>query len=128
MTRHVSEKAGSRSDPMLLTSDRTGRYEQRACRQRQIPSSLVLPVIVSVPTTSAWRLHAIQGFLVLWLANGFTLPVIATYMAGPPGTAPPEVTPLFEVSVAWGVAIFLFMSAVAHSHRRPGSISGIAKT
>ena len=59
-------------------------------------------------------LHAIQGFLVLWLANGFTLPVIATYMAGPPGFAPPEVTPLFDMSVAWGVAIFLFMSAVAH--------------
>jgi len=59
-------------------------------------------------------LHAIQGVLVLWLANGFTLPVIATYMAGPPGSAPPEVTPLFEVSIAWGVAIFLFMSAVAH--------------
>jgi hypothetical protein len=59
-------------------------------------------------------LHAIQGLLVLWLANGFTLPVIATYMTGPPGSAPPAVTPLFEVSVAWGVAIFLFMSAVAH--------------
>jgi hypothetical protein len=59
-------------------------------------------------------LHAIQAFLVLWLANGFTLPVIATYIGGPPGSAPPEVTPLFEVSIAWGVAIFLFMSAVAH--------------
>jgi hypothetical protein len=59
-------------------------------------------------------LHAAQGLLILWLANGFTLPVIATYIAGPPGSGTPEVTPLYEVSIAWGVAVFLFMSAVAH--------------
>ena len=59
-------------------------------------------------------LHAFQGVVVLVLANGFTLPVIATYMEGPPGAAPPASEPLFDVSVAWGVALFLFMSAVAH--------------
>ena len=59
-------------------------------------------------------LHAIQGILVLVLANDFTLPVIATFMDGPPGAAPPSVEPLFELSIAWGVAIFLFMSAIAH--------------
>lgn len=59
-------------------------------------------------------LHLAQGILVLALANDFSLPVIATYMDGPPGAAPPSVEPLFNVSIAWGVAIFLFMSAVAH--------------
>jgi hypothetical protein len=59
-------------------------------------------------------LHAIQGMLILALANDFTLPVIATYMAGPPGVTSPSVEPLFDVSIAWGVAIFLFISAVAH--------------
>jgi hypothetical protein len=59
-------------------------------------------------------LHAIQGALVLALANDFTLPVIATYMAGPPGASQPSVEPLFEVSIAWGVAVFLFISAAAH--------------
>ncbi len=59
-------------------------------------------------------LHLAQGILVLVLANDFSLPVIATYMDGPPGAAPPSVEPLFNVSIAWGVAIFLFMSAVAH--------------
>lgn len=59
-------------------------------------------------------LHAVQGFAVLGLSNGFTLPVIATYMTGPPGVAAPVAEPLFEVSVAWGVATFLFMSALAH--------------
>ncbi len=59
-------------------------------------------------------LHALQGILVLALANDFSLPVIATYMDGPPGAGEPEVTPLFDVSIAWGVAVFLFMSALAH--------------
>ena len=59
-------------------------------------------------------LHMAQGIVVLVLANDFTLPVIATFMEGPPGAAPPSVDPLFDVSIAWGVAIFLFMSAVAH--------------
>jgi hypothetical protein len=35
-------------------------------------------------------------------------------MAGPPGVTDPSIEPLFDVSVAWGVAIFLFISAVAH--------------
>jgi hypothetical protein len=59
-------------------------------------------------------LHAAQAVLVLALANGFTLPVVATFIAGPPGAAPPAVEPLFEVSIAWGVAAFFLMSALAH--------------
>lgn len=59
-------------------------------------------------------LHAIQGVIVLILANDFTLPVVATYMTGIPGASDPSIEPLFDVSIAWGVAIFLFMSAVAH--------------
>lgn len=59
-------------------------------------------------------LHLGQGLLVLALANDFALPVIATFMDGPPGAAPPSVDELFDVSIAWGVAIFLFMSAAAH--------------
>jgi hypothetical protein len=59
-------------------------------------------------------LHALQGGLVLALANDFTLPVIATYMTGPPGATDPSVEPLLDVSIAWGVALFLFISAIAH--------------
>jgi hypothetical protein len=39
--------------------------------------------------------------------------VIGTFLTGPPGVEP-AIEPLFEVSVAWGVATFLFMSAAAH--------------
>ncbi|MGA7272923.1 MAG: heliorhodopsin HeR [Acidimicrobiia bacterium] len=59
-------------------------------------------------------LHAFQGLAVLILSNGFTLPVVGTFMTGPPGSAPPQAQPLFEVSVAWGVALFFFLSAAAH--------------
>lgn len=59
-------------------------------------------------------LHLGQGVLVLALANDFSLPVIATFMDGPPGAMPPSVEGLFDFSIAWGVAIFLFMSAAAH--------------
>jgi hypothetical protein len=59
-------------------------------------------------------LHATQGVAVLALANDFALPVTATFMTGPPGFSPAEVAPLFEIRLAWGVALFLFMSAAAH--------------
>ncbi len=58
-------------------------------------------------------LHAIQGILVLVLANDFTLPVTATFLEGPPGTES-ELETLFDVRIAWGVAAFLFLSALAH--------------
>jgi heliorhodopsin len=59
-------------------------------------------------------LHAVQGVAVLALATAFALPVTASFMAGPPGTPVGLPTTLFEVSVAWGVALFLFLSAGFH--------------
>jgi hypothetical protein len=62
----------------------------------------------------AAALHAAQAIAVLLLANGFTLPVTATYMQGPPGTPPGDPTTLFDVRTAWGVAAFFALSALAH--------------
>ncbi|MDH3190581.1 MAG: heliorhodopsin HeR [Acidimicrobiia bacterium] len=59
-------------------------------------------------------LHAAQGAAVLALANGFTLPVVASYMTGPPGAGEAETVLVFDLSFAWGVAAFLFLSAIAH--------------
>ena len=59
-------------------------------------------------------LHAIQGIVVLVLANDFALPVTATFIDGIPGADPPELSKLFEIRIAWGVAAFLFLSAIAH--------------
>ena len=59
--------------------------------------------------------HLIQAVLVLVLANSFALPVVATYMTGPPGphTGRQTVT-LFHLRTAWVVAAFFLLSAVAH--------------
>ncbi len=59
-------------------------------------------------------LHALQGLAVLLLANNFTLPVTETFLEGPPGSAPPQPEALFDLSIAWGVAVFLFLSAFFH--------------
>ncbi|MGE3961298.1 MAG: heliorhodopsin HeR [Dehalococcoidia bacterium] len=63
---------------------------------------------------AAGLLHAAQGALVLALANDFSLPVTGTFMEGPPGADPAEPVVLLDVPFAWGVALFLFMSAAAH--------------
>ena len=59
-------------------------------------------------------LHLVQGIAVLALANDFALPVTATFLEDAPGAAGPTLSELFEVRIAWGVAAFLFLSAVAH--------------
>lgn len=58
--------------------------------------------------------HLTQMFLILFLANDFTLPITAAYVFGPPGTpANPPVT-LLNSSIAIGVALFFALSAFFH--------------
>jgi len=87
-------------------------------------SSLPHPAADPMPAASAtslrrWNLgiglvHALQGVAVVALATAFVLPVTATFMEGPPGSPAGAPTTLFYVSVAWGVALFLFLSAGFH--------------
>ena len=53
--------------------------------------------------TAMGALHAVQAVLVLVLANDFALPVTATFLTDQPGAAPPEISELFEIRIAWGV-------------------------
>jgi hypothetical protein len=55
---------------------------------------------------------AIQAALIAVLTNDFSLPVTATFMNGPPGTAP-ELRHLFNIATGWGVMVFLAISAVS---------------
>ena len=55
---------------------------------------------------------AVEAVAIALLTNGFTLPVTATYMSGPPGT-PAELTTLFDVPLGWGVFAFVAISALA---------------
>ena len=59
-------------------------------------------------------LHLVQGILVVVLATDFSLPITATYLLGPPGSTQTEQVVLLDVSLAWGVASFLFLSALFH--------------
>jgi hypothetical protein len=55
---------------------------------------------------------AVQAVLIAVLTNNFSLPVTATFMSGPPGTAP-ELHRLFDIATGWGVFVFLAISAAA---------------
>ncbi|QCX27906.1 heliorhodopsin HeR [Nocardioides jishulii] len=62
----------------------------------------------------AAALHVAQAVAVVVLATDFALPVTASYLAGPPGTAPQAPTVLFDLPTGPAVAAFLALSAVAH--------------
>ena len=58
--------------------------------------------------------HAAQAVAVVLLANDFTLPMTATYMAGPPGTPPEDQVTIWNVPTALAIALFLALSSVFH--------------
>jgi len=67
----------------------------------------------------AWNIaagcfHLVQLVLVLVLANDFSIPILASYMEGPPGTAPSAPVTLLDVPLAVGVALFFGLSALFH--------------
>jgi hypothetical protein len=58
--------------------------------------------------------HLVQMVLILVLATDFTLPVTASYLEGPPGSAMSDAVVLWDVRIAWGVALFFGLSALFH--------------
>jgi hypothetical protein len=59
-------------------------------------------------------LHLAQMIVVLALSNDFTLPIVARYMSGPPGTTFAEPITLLDAPIGLTVAIFLGLSAFFH--------------
>jgi hypothetical protein len=57
--------------------------------------------------------HAAQAVLILALATGFSIPIVIHSLTGPPGS-PAETITLFDLPIAWAVAAFLLVSALAH--------------
>jgi len=85
------------SDTMPVSTDQASRLQR-------------LNVIAAIA-------HLAQGILLLVLATKeFDLPVTTNYWTGPPapGVDPSRIGLLFEVPVAWGAALFLFLSALFH--------------
>lgn len=83
---------------------------------------MVSTVDISTDTASNLRrnnlimagLHAIQGVAVVVLATDFSLPVTDSFLTGPPGSGLGEPAVIFDLNLAWGVATFLFLSAIFH--------------
>ena len=59
-------------------------------------------------------LHLVQMIVVLALSNDFTLPIVARYMAGPPGSTFAEPILLLDAPIGLTVAIFLGLSSFFH--------------
>lgn len=58
--------------------------------------------------------HLIQATLVFLLSNDFTLPITASFLAGPPGTALSEPEVLWNVPIGLFVGVFLLLAAIDH--------------
>jgi len=58
--------------------------------------------------------HLAQMIVVLALANDFSLPIVARYMSGPPGSSFAQPITLLNTPVGYAVAIFLGLSAFFH--------------
>lgn len=58
--------------------------------------------------------HLVLAVIVLALSNDFSLPVVATYLAGPPGTFFTDPVTLFSIRTGYAVALFLGLSSLFH--------------
>lgn len=58
--------------------------------------------------------HLTLATIVLLLSNDFSLPVTATYLAGPPGSVFTDPVTLLNIRVGYAVALFLGLSALFH--------------
>ena len=62
-------------------------------------------------------LHLVQGVAVLALANDFALPVTSFFWNDAPNSSldVARLDRMFDVSIAWAAAVFLFLSALFHA-------------
>ena len=58
--------------------------------------------------------HLTLAVIVLVFSNNFSLPVTASYLMGPPGSAFTAPTTLFSIRIGYAVALFLGLSSLFH--------------
>jgi hypothetical protein len=85
---HAASEAAPAVDPRRLAGLR--RY------------NIVVGIILLVQAVAVWA-----------LANDFTLPITASYLAGPPGTMPGDPVTLLDSPIGLAVAAFLALSGLA---------------
>jgi hypothetical protein len=79
------------------------------------------PAVANTGTTGLRRLnlivglaHLVQALAMLALSNDFSLPITASFLAGPPGSAFTEREVLWDVPVGPAVGLFLLLAALDH--------------
>lgn len=63
---------------------------------------------------AAGTFHLLSLIAIIIFSNDFSLPVTATYLSGPPGSAASAPVLLFSLNVAYAVALFFALSAFFH--------------
>jgi len=59
-------------------------------------------------------LHLGQAVLILFLTSDFAIAVTSSFPEGPPGTAGPAPSTLFDVRIGWAIAAFLGLAGLDH--------------
>lgn len=59
-------------------------------------------------------LHLVQALVIIALSNDFTLPIVGSYLTGPPGSAAGTPDVIWNVPVGYAVAVFLLLAAADH--------------
>jgi len=93
------------SSATVVASDRTSSLPANADTERRLDRLRWWNLVVGL-------VLAVQAVLIAVLTNGFSLPVNATFMTGPPGSDS-TLHHLFDIPTGWGVFAFLAISAGA---------------
>lgn len=91
---------------------------------KTIENSKQAPIATGVNTKSLsnlrrWNiglaiLHSTQALAILLLTSSFAIPVLASYIDGPPGATNLVTSTLFSVRIGWVIVFFLSLAAIDH--------------
>jgi hypothetical protein len=78
-----------------------------------------------IGNTVVGLIFLVQVIAILLLSNDFSIPVVATYQNGPPGTpGTGETFTMFSVRFGWAIAFFLVLAAADHLLMATPKING----
>lgn len=91
-TTHDSPREDARTEPAATTS-----------LERLRPFNLAVGLV-----------HLVQAIVIFAISNDFSLPVTASFLAGPPGTELSQREVLFDIPIGPAVGVFLLLAAIDH--------------
>jgi len=95
-------------------TDLAARAARAACDDSPEMAGHVVPSRLRWANLAVGLAHLAQAVLILALSNGFSLPVTAAFLSGPPGSVPTARETIWEIPVGPAVALFLLLAAMDH--------------